>query len=117
MFLMKLNKAETKFATRKILTGRPMSSICAKEFSDSNFFFKKLPQITHIHKNCHFKSIIAFFDQLFLPYKCHGSSMRGILFRFCQFEPLRYVKQYLWLKQEYTGEKQEYIMNKAKKRK
>ena len=48
-----------------------MCHICAKGFLDSNFnkaviyqkyqIFMKLPQISHIHKNCNFLSIIGIF--------------------------------------------------------
>ena len=48
-----------------------ISSMCEKAFSDSNLvlrsigkisiFFKNLPQILQIHKNCNFSSIIVIF--------------------------------------------------------
>ena len=63
-----------------------MSSICAKGtqirtlikgFSKISIFFKKLPQISHIHI---FKFNWQLIDQLHLPYNFHTSSMEGILF-------------------------------------
>ena len=67
-----------------------MSSMCAKEFSNSNFnervigkvsIFQEIAKISHIHKNLIFlKYNWQLIDQLHLLYKFHGSSMRGILF-------------------------------------
>ena len=83
------------------LLDTPLSNMCAKQFSNSNFnlqllpkyqFFKKLPQNSHNHKNCNFfKYNCNFLDQLLLPYKFHRSSMTGILFsNFASSELLSY---------------------------
>ena len=58
-------------------------------------FLKKLSKIL-FEKNRNFSGIIVIFlDQLLLPYKIHGSSMRGILFfDFASCEPLKNVKKY-----------------------
>ena len=43
-------------------------------------FFKKLPQIWHIHKNSKFlKYDWNFLDQLLLPYKSYGRDVRNVL--------------------------------------
>ena len=53
-------------------------------------FLMKLPQISHIHKNHNFVSIIGtFLDQPLLSYKFHGSDMWGMyFFIFAICEPL-----------------------------
>ena len=55
-----------------------------------NFFFKKLPQISYIHKNHILKYNWNFLDQLLLPYKSYGSGMSRIhFFIFVSCEPLK----------------------------
>ena len=48
--------------------------------------FNEIAQISHIHKNRIFQSIIGtFWDQPLLPYKFHGKDIKGIwFFNFCQ---------------------------------
>ena len=60
-----------------------MSKMCEREFSDSNFDLEDIGKISifqEIAPNFTFKHNYDFLDQLPLPYKFHGSSMRGILF-------------------------------------
>ena len=46
-----------------------------------NINFKELSQISNIHKNGNDCTVyLDFLDQPLLPYKFHGSIMRGILF-------------------------------------
>ena len=77
-----------------------MSYMCEKEFLDSNFELMNywqnidlsgnLPQILHIYKSLFFNYNCNFLDQLLLPCKFLGSSMRGILFfNFAICEPLK----------------------------
>ena len=77
--------------------------MCEKEFADSNFKLKSYWQNIDFSSNCPkfhiFTKIVIFFkyncnvlDQLLVPYKFHGSSMRGILFfNFASSEPLTFV--------------------------
>ena len=61
---------------------------CVKGILDSDFnkavmdkyqIFKKLPQISHIHKNLNIKKYDwKLIDQLLLHYKVYGSDVRGI---------------------------------------
>ena len=77
-------------------------------------FFKKLPEISHIQKNRKFSSIIVIsLDQLLLPYKFYGGSMKGILFfNFASCEPLN-EKQ---VKQVYVKEAKAQKKKKKKKK-
>ena len=56
-------------------------------------FLKKLPQISHIHKNRNFlKYNWNFLNQPLLPYKFHGGDMTGIyFFIFASCEPLNTI--------------------------
>ena len=50
----------------------------------------KLPQISHTHKNCNFKSIIGKkIDQLLLSYKFYDRDMYRTFFIFGSCEPLK----------------------------
>ena len=75
-----------------------------KELLTKYKIFKKLPQISHTHKNCDFFKQAYnwnFFDQLLLPYKFYGSGMRGILFfNFASCELLN--GQLKWCPSNYT---------------
>ena len=75
---------ETKFAVQKI---KNQSDMRAKEFSDSNFnnwqtivLSGNCPKFHKFTKIVIFKFNWNYLDQLFLPYKYHGSSMTGLLF-------------------------------------
>ena len=92
---------ETKFAVRRIFTITWVN--CVKRILRFELyfkallvkyrFFKKSPQISHIHKMRNLSSIIVIFlEQLLLPYKFHGNSMRRILFfNFDSCEPLNTI--------------------------
>ena len=97
---------ETKFALRRIITiiwvtsvkkNSQIRTLTEKLFA-KYWFFKKLPQILHIHKNRYFlKHNCNFLDYLLLPYKFPGSSMRGILFfKFASCEPLMLIMRSLY---------------------
>ena len=91
---------ETEFAERRIFT--IIWVTCMKKNSEIRtsikkllakyWLFKKLPLISHIHKNHNFsRIIIIFLEKMLLPYKFQGqgSSVRGILFfHFARCEPL-----------------------------
>ena len=101
----KLYLTKNQFGRNKICCAEDNSKhmskmICVKKNSQirtlikrslaTYWFFKKLPQISHIHKSHNFSSIIPILQtNCFYLDKFHGNSMRRILFfNFASCEPL-----------------------------
>ena len=86
---LKIDLIQTKYAVRMIITTTWVTCVqknskirfWIKQLLAKHWFFKKLAKIVRNHKNLNFSSIVGIFlDQLLLPYKFHGSGMRGIFF-------------------------------------
>ena len=69
VFYYKIDSVETKFAMRNIITVTLITCVqknsrirsLVEQLLVKYRLFKKLPQISHIHQNCIFKSIIGIF--------------------------------------------------------
>ena len=89
---LKLNLVETKFAVQKIITIRWVT--CAQKNSQIRTsikqllaryrFFKKLPQISHIHKKLLSKKNWKFKTNCFYPINFMAEAWENTLFQFCQ---------------------------------
>ena len=82
LHLIKIDLIETIFAVWRIIT--IMSNMCEKEFLEllENIeFSNKCPKFHIFTKNGKFSRILGIFrPTILIPYKFHGSSIRGILF-------------------------------------
>ena len=103
---LKINLVETKCGVRWLNTIISVTYVekdfyirtLIRQLLTKYQFFKKLPQISHTHKNCKFKSIIGLFfrptaSTLEILLQWH---VRNVLFIFASCEPLSYYDLFVY---------------------